>query len=143
MAVIYFNTEYAIGVHDTIIDVSGGLTGIKDQGQLESILEHIQNDMYYPEFADKLTHLMFAVNKFHAFNDGNKRSSIGLAAYFLTINGYEHLIEHFIKEMENIVVWVAEGKISKDLLHEILSSLISEDEYSESLKLDIMRATEI
>jgi death on curing protein len=143
MAVIYFNVDYAIAVHDTIIDVSGGLTGIKDQGQLESILEHIQNDLYYPEFADKLTHLMFAVNKFHAFNDGNKRSSIGLAAYFLEVNGYEHLIEHFIKEMENIVVWVAEGKIHKDLLHEILSSLISQDEYPESLKLNIMRATEI
>ena len=141
MAVIYFNAEYAIGVHDTIIDVSGGLTGIKDKGQLESILEHIQNDLYYPEFEDKLTHLMFAVNKFHAFNDGNKRSSIGLAAYFLSINGYEHLIEHFIKEMENIVVWVAEGKISKDLLHQILSSLIYQDEYAESLKLEIINAT--
>lgn len=143
MAVIYFSAEYAIGVHDKIIVESGGLDGVKDQGQLESVLEHIQNDDYYPEFTDKLTHLMFSVNKFHAFNDGNKRSSIGIAAYFLELNGYDYLIEHFIRETENIAVWVAEGKISKELLNRILISLINDIEYPEHLKLEIISATNI
>ena len=34
------------------------------------ILDHIQNDDYYPDFVDKLTHLFFCSNKFHCFNDG-------------------------------------------------------------------------
>jgi hypothetical protein len=34
------------------------------------VLEHIQNDDYYPDLQDKLTHLVFAVAKFHCFNDG-------------------------------------------------------------------------
>jgi len=40
-------------------------------------------------------------------------------------------------EMENIAVWLAEGKISKDLLEEIIESLIYEEDYSEELKLKI------
>lgn len=39
--------------------------------------------------------------------------------------------------MENITVWLAEGKISKDLLAEIIESLIYEEDYSEELKLKI------
>lgn len=140
MAILYFNVDFAVGVHDKIIEISGGLAGIKDLGCLESVLEHIQNDIYYPEFADKLTHLMFAVNKFHAFNDGNKRSSVGLAAYFLELNGYDYLIEKFIREMENIAVWVAEGKVNKLLLNGLINSLLYEAEYSESLKLDLIVA---
>jgi death on curing protein len=39
--------------------------------------------------------------------------------------------------MENIAVWVAEGKINKDLLGELVESLIYENEYSEALKLQL------
>lgn len=124
--------------HDWIINNSGGLHGIKDLGQLESVLEHIQNDDYYPTFEDKLTHLVFGINKFHAFSDGNKRSSLVLGAYFLQINGYEYCVKTFVQEMENIVVWLAEGKISKELLQKILSSLIYEDDYSEELKIELL-----
>jgi death-on-curing protein len=52
----YFTIEYAIKTHDKIIDISGGLSGLKNIGDLESPLEHIKNDMYYPEVEDKVTH---------------------------------------------------------------------------------------
>ena len=42
-----------------------------------------------PTYTEKLTHLVFSINKFHAFNDGNKRSSLSLGAYFLELNGYD------------------------------------------------------
>lgn len=89
----YFDIEHAIRVHDWIIEKTGGLHGIRDQGVLESALEHIQNDWYYPGFVDKLSHLFFAINKFHAFSDGNKRSSIALSTYFLEINGFGHCVQ--------------------------------------------------
>jgi len=75
---VYFDIEHAIRTHRFIIENSGGIPGIIETGKIESVLEHIQNDLYYPEFEDKLTHLVFSVNKFHAFNDGNKRTSIAL-----------------------------------------------------------------
>lgn len=112
---LYFDALHAIEVHDWIIETSGGFSGTKDIGRLDSVLEHIQNDLYYPCFEDKLTHLVFSINKFHAFNDGNKRSSLVLGAYFLEINGYDFCVQKFALEMENIVVWVAENKVDKEL----------------------------
>lgn len=63
MAFLYFTTEYAIKTHDKIIEISGGAGGINDLGNLESPLEHIQNDDYYPELEDKITHLVFLLTK--------------------------------------------------------------------------------
>jgi|SRR5690554_2772944 len=137
---IYFDIEHAIRTHDFIIENSGGNSGVVEIGKLESVIEHIQNDLYYPEFEEKLTHLVFTVNKFHAFNDGNKRTSIALGAYLLEVNGIEYCIDKFIIEMENISVYVADNKISKELLQEIISSILIEDDFNEGLKLKIIDA---
>lgn len=137
---LYFDLAHAVREHDWIIVNSGGLSGVRELGNLESALEHIQNDDYYPKFQDKLTHLVFAINKFHAFTDGNKRSSIALGAYFLELNGYGYCVKKFVLDMENISVWLAEGKIGKELLGNILESLINDEDYSEELKLMIFEA---
>ena len=42
--------------------------------------------------------------------------------------------------MENIAVYVADNKISKELLHEIIYSILAEDNFSEELKLKIIDA---
>lgn len=141
--VLYFDVAHAIREHDWIIEHSGGLSGVKDEGQLSSVLEHIQNDLYYPSFEEKLNHLVFAINKFHAFNDGNKRSSLVLGAYFLELNGYDYCVKKFVQEMENIAVWLAEGKISKELLLKLVTSLIVDDEYPEALKLELVEALDM
>lgn len=137
---LYFDARHAVDVHDWIIEHSGGLPGSKDLGQLESVLQHIQNDDYYPTFDAKLTHLIFGINKFHAFNDGNKRSSLTLGAYFLTLNGYDYCLPQFVVQMENIVVAVAQGAIGKDLLQRVVISLIEDDDFSDELKLELVDA---
>lgn len=140
MAYRYFTAEYAIKIHDKIIQISGGVNGVKDFGNIDSPITHIQNDDYYPEFEDKLTHLVYSFNKNHAFNDGNKRTSIAVGAFFLEVNGLEVLVDKFIIEMENIAVTVADNIISKELLSEIVFSIINEADYSEELKLKIVGA---
>jgi death on curing protein len=140
MALIYFTTDHAKATHDTIINISGGIQGVIDLGRLDGILDQIKNDDYYPEFEDKLTHLVYAINKGHCFNDGNKRTSIALGAFFLEVNGLDTFVNKFIIEMENVAVEVADNLISKELLKEIIFSLLSETEFSESLKLEIINA---
>jgi len=49
-------------------------------------------------------------------------------------------VQTFALKMENIVVWVAEGKIDKGLLQQLISSLIMDDEYPEDLKLELITA---
>lgn len=138
----YFDADHAEREHDWIIENSGGLPGTKNRNHLESPLAHIQNDDYYPEMADKLAFLVFAINKNHAFHDGNKRSSIVLGAYFLELNGYDYVVRRFVHEMENIVVYVASNAIDRALLRRIVESLLYEEDYSEALKLDLIAAIE-
>jgi len=140
MAFAYFDTSHAIEVHDEIINQSGGVLGILNINLLESVIEHVQNDLYYPDLEHKLTHLFYSINKNHSFQDGNKRASIALSAYFLEINNCSFRVERFIEEMENIAVDVADNRIDKDLLFEIITSIIYDDDYSEDLKLKIIYA---
>lgn len=142
MAIIYLTIEQAIETHRKTVEISGGGTVEHlDTGKLDSVLEHIQNDDYYPAIEDKLTHLLFSTNKFHCFADGNKRLAITLCAQMLLLNGYMHCARHFLShEMENISVQVAEGKIDKELLHEIISAFIVDEFDNEELKLKIIDA---
>jgi len=141
MRLFYINIEQAKKIHRKTVEVSGGGDdGILDIGKLESVLDHIQNDDYYPDFVDKLTHLFFCSNKFHCFSDGNKRIAIALGAHFLLINGYVFIVSSFIREMENISYHLASGAIDKDLLHEVIDSVINEPEINEEIKLKIIEA---
>ena len=110
MAFAYFDTTHAVKVHDEIIEKSGGEQGILNIGLLESVLEHVQNDLYYPELEHKMTHLFFSINKNHSFQDGNKRASLALTAYFLEINNCDFRVSRFIQQMENFSVDVADNR---------------------------------
>ncbi|MEI7832932.1 MAG: type II toxin-antitoxin system death-on-curing family toxin [bacterium] len=141
MGFIYLTIEQAIEVHRKTVEVSGGgALGMLDIGQLESVLQHIQNDDYYPTFEEKLTHLFFGACKFHCFQDGNKRIAITLCAQMLLLNGYLYCAGSFIREMENISYHVAAGNIDKDLLREAITAHINEDSDNEVLKLKILQA---
>lgn len=140
MELKYLTSENAIKTHDKIIEISGGNPGIKNFGNIDSPLYHIQNDDYYPSFEEKLTHLVFSFNKNHGFNDGNKRTSIALGLYFLIVNDLDVFSNKFVMEMENIAVTVADNIIDKNLLLEIIYSIINDEDYSEELKLKIVNA---
>lgn len=143
MPFYYFDTVHAIKEHDFIIKSSGGRSGIINTGLVDSVIQHIQNDFYYPELEDKICHLFFSINKNHAFNDGNKRTSIVLSAYFLELNGFDFKVNYFIQEMENIAVHVADNRIDKELLYEIIKSILYDNEYDEELQLRIVNAIAI
>ena len=141
MRLFYIDIEQAREIHLKTVEISGGGDdGILDIGKLDSVLEHIQNDDYYPDFIEKLTHLFFCANKFHCFRDGNKRIAIALGAHFLLINGHVFIVSRFINEMENISYHVATGAIDKDLLFEVIHSVINEPEINEEVKLKIFEA---
>lgn len=144
-SITYIKTiDEVIEIHRKTVDVSGGGSlGILSTHSLESALGHIQNDDYYPDFAHKLTHLFFSANKSHCFQDGNKRIAISLGMRFLLDNGYLYVIQKFAEKMEMVSYQVAAGRIDKELLHDIISSILSEDDYSEELKLKILHCIEL
>jgi death on curing protein len=139
-SITYIKTiDEVIEIHRKTVDVSGGGSlGILSTHSLEAALEHIQNDDYYPDFVDKLTHLFYAANKSHCFQDGNKRIAISLGMKFLLDNGYLYVIQKFAEKMEMVSYQVAAGRIDKTLLQEIVSSILFENDYSEALKLKLL-----
>lgn len=141
--IIYISNEQAIDIHKKTIEYSGGGDyGIINIGYLESALEHIQNDDYYPTFEHKLVHLIWSINRNHSFSDGNKRLSITLGAQFLLLNGYMFCVKRFMEEMENISYHLAAGRIEKELLHKLVHSFLDgEDDFNEELKLEYLLAS--
>lgn len=141
MAFNYPSLQDAMDAHEQVIRIGGGLVGEIDTGRLESVLQHIQNDDYYPTFEAKLTHLCHSLCKFHCFNDGNKRTALAVTVQMLEWNECDYCVPGFLREMENIVVAVAENRIDKPFLERIivahLDQTIDEDE---GLKLDIIEA---
>lgn len=136
---VYITIEQAKLIHTKTIEYSGGGTYEHfDLGRLESVLQNIQNDDYYPTFVDKITHLFYCVCEFHCFADGNKRLAIALSAQFLLMNGYMAIAKNFFEITENISYHVAAGRINKDLLRDIMSAIM-ENTYdsNEELKLRI------
>ncbi len=140
--IVYFeNIEEIITIHRKTVEYSGGgILGILSEQYLESALEHIKNDDYYPNFEDKLTHLFWSLNKNHIFQDGNKRIAITVSMMFLLKNGYMQISERFIREMEAVSYHVAAGNIDKTLLHKLITSFLYEDDYSDELKLELLSA---
>ena len=138
----YITLEQAIDIHKKTVQYSGGgAYGHFDLGRLDSVLQHIQNDDYYPEFVDKLTHLFYCTCEFHCFEDGNKRLAITLSAYFLLLNGYMAVAKDFFVITENISYHVAAGKIGKELLYKIMLAILDGTyELNEELKLEILNA---
>jgi len=141
-SIIYITLEQARETHAKTIKYSGGGTYEHfDLGRLESVLQNIQNDDYYPTFVDKLTHLFFCTCEFHCFADGNKRLAITLSTQFLLLNGYLSIAKTFIGITENISYQVAAGKINKTLLHKIMTAIMDGTyDNDEELKLELYNA---
>ncbi len=139
---VYITLEQAKEVHRKTIQYSGGgAVEHFDLGRLDSVLQNIQNDVYYPTFEDKITHLFFCTCEFHCFADGNKRLAITLGAQFLLLNGYMAVAKSFFTVMENISYHVAAGKIDKTLLHRIMVGVMDGTyDSDEELKLAIIDA---
>ena len=138
-SIIYLTRDQVLDTYSKTIDYSGG--GTKDAIHLElldTILDFVQNDDYYPTFEEKLTYLIFSINRNHIFEDGNKRLSISIGALFMLLNGYMCFVARYMTEMENVSYHLAAGHIEEDLLSEIIHSILEgEPEYSEDLKLRI------
>ena len=65
MAIIYITMEQAVSTHRLTIDKSGGgAHGALEVEKLDAVLQHIQNDDYYPTFDAKLTHLFHSACNF-------------------------------------------------------------------------------
>ena len=136
----YFTYEALLEVHDMVLAVSGGMPGVKDEGLIRSPVEFISEGQYYPTFADKLTHLVYSLIKNHGFNDGNKRTALAAGALLLMMNGYDSFVGYYFLMFEQVMVLVAENKITKEQLYELFVDIVENGTLSESSTLLIIES---
>jgi death on curing protein len=96
----YLTLMESIDLHRQIISLSGGSTGIRDLGSLESAIAQPRmtfgGEDLYPTIIDKASALGFSIVMNHPFVDGNKRAGHAAMETFLIFNKLE--IESYVDE---------------------------------------------
>lgn len=115
----YLSGQELLVIHARLIDVTGGLHGVRDVHLLASTLVRPKMQFggkdLYPTLFEKAGVYFDSCARHHAFVDGNKRTAITIAAHFLFLNGYELAatnrgLEYFV--LEAVVKKYAISKIA-------------------------------
>lgn len=114
-------------IHDQLISETGGSSGLRDEGILDSALnapfQTFSGEDVYPSLQQKAARLCFGLVKNHPFVDGNKRIGAHVMLVFLALNGIE--LQHSQTEFSDVILQLAAGEIeATDLLHWILAHQI-------------------
>lgn len=70
-----------------LIDLFGGLHGVRDAGAIEAAVFRPQTG-YYDSIEEEAAALMESLGMNHGFMDGNKRIAFAAADVFLRLNGF-------------------------------------------------------
>ena len=120
---IRLTKEQVLLLHAQLIKDTGGSSGIRDNGLLDSALESpfqsFDGEELYSSIQSKAARLCYGLVKNHAMIDGNKRIGVHTMLVFLAVNGYE--LEYTQKELSDLILDVADGKKEyEDILSWIL-----------------------
>ena len=110
-------------IHDQLISETGGSSGLRDEGMLDSALiapfQTFGGADVYPSLQQNAARLCFGLVKNHPCVDGNKRIGAHTMLVFLALNGIE--LQHTQSELSDVILQLAAGKIeATDLLRWIL-----------------------
>ena len=124
----YISLSEVLELHRRIIEESGGSTGLRDLGGLESAIAQpfmtFGGRDLYPNLTEKVAALCFSLVQNHPFIDGNKRVGHAAMEVMLILNGYE--IYAPIDDQEQVILGLASGDVSRDKLVEWLTDHIDE-----------------
>lgn len=112
-----------IQIHSMLIQETGGIDGIRDDGLLDSALnspfQSFDGEDIYKTIQAKAARLGFSLVNNHAFVDGNKRIGLLVMMTFLEMNGI--MLECSNEELIELGLGLASNKLDdKDLLDWII-----------------------
>ena len=105
-----------IAMHNELIAKTGGDTGLRDDGLLESALtapfQPFGSVEPFPSIQQKAARLGYGLIKNHPFVDGNKRLGAHAMLVFLSLNRID--LEYTQDELSDIILKVAAGECGYD-----------------------------
>ena len=94
---IWVTAEDVVAIHSRIIQVSGGIDGLRDRAGLEAAiaapLQSFGGEDLFPTDIEKIARIGFGLASNHAFIDGNKRIGAMVTQLLLKWNGYQFQLE--------------------------------------------------
>ena len=100
-------------LHEKLLKRTGGLSGVRDMGMLESAtlncMQTFDEIELYPTIAEKAARTAFSICKNHPFNDGNKRTAILTMLVMLQLNNIN--LKYSQKELIALGLGIADGTI--------------------------------
>lgn len=115
-----------LDIHQILIEQLGGMSGVRDEGLLESALSQPKasffGELLHPTIHQQAAAYLYHLAKNHPFLDGNKRTAYGAMETFLRLNGYKLALSN--EESYNMVIQVAQGEMSKEELFLLLEQHI-------------------
>jgi death-on-curing protein len=120
----YLTLGEIVRLHRAIIDTSGGATGVRDLGGLESAIAQPRAAFggvdLHASLPAKAAALGCSLALNHPFLDGNKRIAHAAMEAFLLLNGQE--IEAHVDEQERLMLDLAAGLITREQLTDWLDA---------------------
>ncbi len=112
----FISVDDIIQAHDELLQLTGGMAGLRDLGALESATAQpmmtFGGQDLYPSLEEKAAALAFSLKSNHPFVDGNKRVGHAAAATFLRLNGYRIVAD--VDDQEAMILAVASGQATRD-----------------------------
>jgi death on curing protein len=88
---LWIDKQETLTIHAQQLAEHGGISGVRDEGLLESALARPQNLLAYsdeqPTLAELAAAYAFGIARNHPFADGNKRTALVVSLTFLLVNG--------------------------------------------------------
>ena len=91
-AAVWIETRDVLAIHDRLLALHGGASGVRDRGLLESALARPRQHHAYadsPDILEMAALCTAGVVRNHPFVDGNKRTGFVIGVLFLELNGFE------------------------------------------------------
>jgi death on curing protein len=88
---LWIDERDALALHDRLLALHGGASGLRDDGLLKSALARAQQIHAYAQSAspiDMAAAYTAGIVRIHPFIDGNKRTGFVVGILFLELNGY-------------------------------------------------------
>ena len=116
----YLTLGEVVALHRVILESSGGASGIRDLGALESALAQPRASFggadLHTSLHAKAAALGFSLTLNHPFLDGNKRVAHAAMEAFLMLNGAEIVAP--VDEQERLMLDLAAGNVTREQLTE-------------------------
>ena len=110
---IILTLEQLLELHALVIDSTGGSSGLRDIGRLESAIatqtQNVFGEELYKDTTEKSAAIIRAIIADHPFVDGNKRTSILTGLTLLEINNVAFIAKS--GEIEDFAVKIATDKL--------------------------------